>query len=180
MVNQSNLNKFNCIYDKTYSDILKYVVINCHNMNDVNDILQDTYLELWKILNKKDITENNIKSYLIGIAINKIKKHYTLIQRIRTISIFDKNDNDIEIIDTIKDNFDIEDIIIKNENWNLVWNYIKKKKNKDIPKIFYLHYKLELSIKEISNELGLNESYIKNLIYRTLKELYSLYGKGCN
>lgn len=173
MTSQNNLKKFNNIYDSTYSDILKYVIIKCHNINDANDIIQDTYLEFWKILNKKDIEEVNIKSYLIGIAINKIKKHYTLIDRIRTISIF----NDKEI--SIKSNINIEDLIIKNNDWDLIWKYIKNKKNQDIPKVFYLYYKLELSIKEISKELEVSESYVKNLIYRTLKELSTTFGKEC-
>ena len=173
MTSQSNLKKFNNIYDETYSDVLKYVIIKCHNINDANDIIQDTYLEFWKILNKKDIEEINIKSYLIGIAINKIKKHYTLIDRIRTISIF----NDKEI--SIKSNINIENLIIKNNDWSLIWEYIKNKKNQDIPKIFYLYYKLELSIKEISKELNVTESYVKNLIYRTLKELSTTFGKEC-
>ena len=173
MTSQNNLKKFNNIYDSTYSDILKYVIIKCHNINDANDIIQDTYLEFWKILNKKDIEEVNIKSYLIGIAINKIKKHYTLIDRIRTISIF----NDKEI--SIKSNINIEDLIIKNNDWDLIWKYIKNKKNQDIPKVFYLYYKLELSIKEMSKELEVSESYVKNLIYRTLKELSTTFGKEC-
>lgn len=173
MTSQSNLKKFNNIYDETYSDVLKYVIIKCHNINDANDIIQDTYLEFWKILNKKNIEEINIKSYLIGIAINKIKKHYTLIDRIRTISIF----NDKEI--SIKSNINIENLIIKNNDWSLIWEYIKNKKNQDIPKIFYLYYKLELSIKEISKELNVTESYVKNLIYRTLKELSTTFGKEC-
>ena len=173
MTSQSNLKKFNNIYEETYSDVLKYVIIKCHNINDANDIIQDTYLEFWKILNKKNIEESNIKSYLIGIAINKIKKHYTLIDRIRTISIF----NDKEI--SIKSNINIENLIIKNNDWSLIWEYIKNKKNQDIPKIFYLYYKLELSIKEISKELNVTESYVKNLIYRTLKELSTTFGKEC-
>lgn len=174
MTSQNSLKQFNNIYDKTYSDILKYVIIKCHNINDANDIIQDTYLEFWKILNKKDIEEINIKSYLIGIAINKIKKHYTLIDRIRTISIF----SDKEI--PIKSNINIEDLIIRNNDWNLIWKYIKNKKNQDIPKVFYLYYKLELSIKEISKELEVTESYVKNLIYRTLKELSTTFGKECD
>lgn len=173
MTSQSNLKKFNNIYEETYSDVLKYVIIKCHNINDANDIIQDTYLEFWKILNKKNIEESNIKSFLIGIAINKIKKHYTLIDRIRTISIF----NDTEI--SIKSNINIENLIIKNNDWSLIWEYIKNKKNQDIPKIFYLYYKLELSIKEISKELNVTESYVKNLIYRTLKELSTTFGKEC-
>lgn len=179
MTSQTSLEKFNSIYEQTYLDILKYIIIKCHNVNDANDIIQEVYLEFWKILNKKNI-EKNIKSYLIGIAINKIKKHYTLIGRFKTISIFDKKDKDIQLIDNLNNGIDIEDIVIKNEDWKHIWNYIKSKKNQNIPKIFYLYYVLELSIKDISIELQVSESYVKNIIYRTLKELCSLFGKECN
>lgn len=175
MASQINLEKFNDIYDKTYSDIMRYVIVKCHNINDVNDIIQDVYFELWKILNKKEVVETNIKSFLIGIAINKIKKHYSIVQKFKTISFFDKDSNDIELIDNIKSDIDIENLVIKNDDWNSVWKYLKNKKNQDIPKVFYLYYKLGLSLKEISNELDKSESYIKNLIYRTLKELSSNY-----
>ncbi len=177
MASQSNLYKFNNIYDNTYDDILKYIIIKCHNVNDANDILQETYLELWKILNRKELSENNIKSYLIGVALNKIKKHYTCLSKIKTISLFAKNDKDIELIETVEDDLNIENIVIKNDDWNNIWKYIKSKKNQDIPKVFYLYYRLELSIKEISNALKVNESYVKNLIYRTLKELCITFGK---
>ena len=158
-------------YDKTHLDLLKYVVIKCHNINETNDIIQEIYLELWNILNKKELSDINIKSYLIGIANNKIKKHFTLLQRIKTISLFEKNEKDIEIIESVKDKLNISDLIIKEDYWDRIWNYIKNKKNQDIPKVFYLYYKLEMPIKEISNYLKVNESYIKNLIYRTLHEL---------
>ena len=48
-------------------------------------------------------------------------------------------------------------------------------------KIFqkYLYYKEEMTIKEISKLLNTKESYIKNLIYRTLNEL-CLYFKECD
>lgn len=171
MASEFNLYKFNEIYDKTHLDLLKYVIIKCHDINDTNDIIQETYLEFWNILNRKELSNINIKNYIIGIANNKIRKHYTLLQKLKTISLFETNDKDIELIGIIKDDVSIDDIIIKEDNWNTIWKYIKSKKNQDIPKIFYLHYKLELSIKEISNYLNSSESYIKNLIYRTLHEL---------
>ena len=180
MASQSNLKIFNNIYDKTYYDILEYIIIKCHNVNDANDIIQEVYLEFWKILIKKDIDESNIKSYLIGIAINKIKKHYTLMQKIRTISIFDKSKNDIELINNLTGNINIEDMVIKKDEWEQVWSFVKNKRNQNIPKIFYLYYVRNLTIKDISNELHVSESYVKNIIYRTLKELCSLFGKECN
>lgn len=175
MTSQSNLYKFKSIYDETYSDVLKYVIIKCHNVNDANDILQETYLEFWKILNKKELLQSNIKSYIIGIAINKIKKHYTILEKLKTVSLFQENDKNIVLIDAIEDNLDIETLIIKNDDWDRIWKYIKNMKNQDIPKVFYLHYKLELSIKEIANILKVSESYIKNLLYRTLKELFATF-----
>ncbi len=178
MTSQTNLYKFNEIYDKTRLDLLKYVIIKCHNINDTKDIIQETYLELWKLINKKELSDTNIKSYLIGIANNKIKKHYTLLQKLKTVSLFATNNKDIELIDTIEDSIDINEIIIKEDNWNTIWKYLKCKKNEDIPKVFYLYYKLELSIKEIAKELQSSESYIKHLIYRTLRELQDNFGNG--
>ncbi len=180
MASELNLYKFNEIYDKTHLDLLKYVIIQCHNINDTHDIVQETYLELWNILNKKQLSDINIKSYLIGIANNKIKKHYTLLQKLKTISLFETNHKDITLIETIEDGMDINAFIIKEDCWNTIWKYIKSKKNQDISKVFYLYYKLELSIKEISKELNASESYIKHLIYRTLKELQKHFGNGGN
>lgn len=153
MTSRLNLYKFNEIYDKTYLDLLKYVVIKCHNINDTNDIMQEIYLEFWKILSKKEVSDINIKSYLIGIANNKIKKHYTFLQKVKIISLFETNDKDQELIETLEDGMNINEIIIQADNWDTIWKYIKSKKNQDIPKVFYLYYKLELSIKEISKEL---------------------------
>ena len=140
--------------------------------------MQETYLEFWNIINKKELSDINIKSYLIGIANNKIKKHYTLLQKFKTISLFEINDKDRELIETLEDGVNINEIIIQKDNWNTIWKFIKSKKNQDIPKVFYLYYKLELSIKEISKELQRSESYIKHLIYRTLQELQNNFGNG--
>lgn len=136
MASQSTLYKFNDIYDKTHLDLHKYVIIKCHNVNDANDIIQETYLEFWNIMNKKELSDSNIKSYLIGIANNKIKKHFTLLQRIKTISLFEKNEKDIEIIETVKDDLNINNLIIKEDYWNTIWNYIKIKKIKIYLKYF--------------------------------------------
>ena len=80
--------------------------------------------------------------------------------------------------DYIFDNKKI-DSLVQNE-WEKIWLYIKNKSNQNIPKIFYLYYNLDLTIKQISKELNLSESYVKNILYRTLKELYSKFNKECD
>lgn len=136
MTSQLNLYKFNEIYDKTYLDLLKYVVIKCHNINDTNDIMQEIYLEFWKILSKKEVSDINIKSYLIGIANNKIKKHYTFLQKVKIISLFETNDKDQELIETLEDGMNINEIIIQADNWDTIWKYIKSKKIKIFQRYF--------------------------------------------
>lgn len=176
MTIEESQKKFENIYKNTYQDILKYIVCHSNNIEDVNDILQETYLEFYRILERKTINEEKMKAFLIGVAKNKIKKYYGLFYKIKTYSLFSKNEQEIEWIETIKDDFDTLDFVINKEESKKVWEYIKKKKP-IVTKIFFLYYGLELAIKEISKELNINESNVKNILYRTLKELKETFGK---
>ena len=178
MIDQLNLKQFDSIYEKTYNQVRKYIVCNCSNMDDVNDIIQESYLELYNAI-KKNKNIENINKYLIGIAKNKIKRHYTILYRIRTISIFNKDNDETDLLDTIKNDYDLEEIIIKNDDIERIWNCLKTKKI-IIQKIFYLYYELDLTIKEISQVLCISESYTKNCLYRTLKELQEFLRKDCD
>ena len=96
MIDQETLKTFDEIYDKTYADILKYVICNCSNIEDVKDIVQNIYLELLKVLNNK-ITYNNVNAYIMGIAKNKVKEYYQFNYKAKIISLF-SNISLIEII----------------------------------------------------------------------------------
>lgn len=175
MIDQINLKKFNEIYDKTYSKVLKFVVCKCFDIEDVNDIVQETYIELYKKMTKiNDI--QNIESYILGIAKNRINKHYGLLYQFKTLSLNSKDNKEQELIENIPSNIDIENIIIKGVDLEIIWEELKKKKI-IIQKIFFLYYSLDFTITEIASELNLGESYIKNCLYRTLKELQKFIGK---
>ncbi len=160
------LNEFNEVYNKTYDLVLKYVVCKCNNIDDVNDIIQDIYISLYKQLLKHNDIEN-INNYVIGIAKNKINKYYGLSYKIK--NLFTKTE-----INNLKNNINIEKNIIDKNNLEEIWKYLKNK-NIIIFKIFYLYYVESLTIKEISNHLNINESIVKNHLYRTLKELKNIY-----
>ena len=178
MVDQLNLKQFNRIYEETYNQVLKYIVCKCSDMEDVNDIIQETYIEVYKAIVKKKKIENYEK-YIIGIAKNKVNKYYTFVYRLQNISIFTNKKDDKELLDNIKSDIDIEEIIIKINDTEKIWKYLKTKKIV-IQKVFYLYYELDLTIKEIAKELNIGESYTKNCLYRTLKELQEFLGKDCD
>ena len=102
-----------------------------------------------------------------------------MLYKFKTISIFNSNNTDFEVINNIHDDINIENIILENDDIEEIWKYLRNKKI-NIQKIFYLYYNLDFTIKEIAQELHLSESYIKNGLYRTLKELQEVLGKDCD
>ena len=178
MVDQETLNTFDKLYYDTYQDVLKYIVINCSNIDDVKDIIQNVYLDVLKKLGNKNIKLN--KSYIIGIAKDKIKDYYCFNYKVKITSLFSgiRDSKDINLVDTLDANIDIEKIIIEKQDINFIWRYLKKQKAV-IAKIFFLYYYMDYNIKDISLELHINESNVKNYLYRTLNKLNSLMkGKG--
>ena len=167
MTSLKALNTFDKYYYETYNDISKYVVCNCNNIEDVKDIIQSIYLEVYKkVLKEPQI--NNCHVYIMGIAKHKVKDYYRFKYKVKITNLF--NNDDKNIIDNISSNINIEESFLEKENIEKIWKYLKRKKV-IISKIFYLYYYTGYSIKEISKVLEISESNIKNYLYRTLKEL---------
>lgn len=141
------------------------LVLKCSNIDDVADIIQNVYLDVYKRLYKnKEIT----KTYIIGIAKNKVRDYYRFNYKAKFVSLF--SSKEMPLIDSIPSDIDIEKSMSIKYDTQLVWDYLKSK-NVIISKIFYLYFKLELTLKEISEELGISISNVKHYLYRTLKEL---------
>lgn len=166
MIDQETLNIFDKLYNETYKDILKYVVCNCSNMEDVKDIIQDIYVAILKKISK--INEKNYKSYILGIARNKVRDYYRFKYRVKTIKL-----ENIEI----KSDVDIETFVLISDDIDKIWNFLKSK-NVIIFKIFYLYYYCDTSLKNISLMLNISQSNVKNYLYRTLKQLNTYLKKG--
>lgn len=168
MIDQEALKTFDELYNETYSNVLRYVVINCSNAEDIRDIVQNVYLELLHVLNKRKKI-NDYVSYIIGITKNKVNEYYRFKYKVKFIDLFSKKE-DINLLENVPDKIDLEDIVIRNEDMSFIWEFLKNKKI-IIFKIFYLYYFNDLSIKTIAKELDITESNVKHYLYRTLNEL---------
>ena len=176
MIDHKTLKSFDKLYEDSYRSVLKYVICNCSNLEDVKDIIQNVYFEVLKNY-EKEIEINNVNSYIIGIARNKVKEYYRFKYKEKIVSFFSKKD-DLELIDNVPSDLDVQKDFLKKEDLKDIWKFLKKK-NILISRIFYLYYYDDMSIKEISKELNVSESNVKNHLYRTLKELrIVLEGKG--
>ena len=95
MSTQLSLKNFEELYNSTYKQTLNYIVCKCSNIEDVNDLLQDTYIELYKILQrKKYIVLENCQNYVIGIAKKRIQRHYGVLYQLKAYSVWNNSDGE--------------------------------------------------------------------------------------
>lgn len=178
MNNRKNLEKFNEIYNQTYQNTIKYIVLHCNNLDDINDLIQDTYLEVYKNVSRSKVKKVQYnKAYVIGITKNIMKKYYKFKRKNNNMLLYQ---NEEDVIETFTDvNIDIELDFITKENIEEIWKYIENK-NIKIAKIFYSYYHLDMKLSDIAKDMELNESTVKSYIYRTIKELQQIFGKECD
>lgn len=171
------LKEFEIIYNQTYNKTLRFVICKCSNLDDVNDILQESYTELYKALKDKKKIDDK-QAFIIGIARNKLRNLYTEKNRLKTTPIYRSSNNEEKLIE-MPDETDIEVDYINKNNIDDIWKYLK---DKDIntAKIFYLYFVQDMKIKEIAASLDKGESDIKNKLFRTLKSLKQRFGDVSN
>ena len=115
MIDQKTLDEFSKIYDETYNDVLRYVVCKCSNISDVEDIIQNIYLDVYKKL------PNISKSYIMGISKNKVNDYYRYNYKRKILEMFSKEEIEVDY----KSDVDIESATIMKYDVELVWKYLK-------------------------------------------------------
>lgn len=172
---------FNRVYDRTYNKISAYVIAKCSNIEDISDILQEIYLEFYRIILKKGCSYvKNEEALLMKLARAKVYKHYSLLEKMklhlpRPVREAKRDEGDVQDIHHGHvDESSFNNLVIQE-----VWEVLKGKPEQ-IQKIFYLYYYCDLKLREISAVLNLGESNVKHKLYRTLQEIRKAYAKeGC-
>ncbi len=166
---------FNEIYESTYKLALQYVLAKCGTLADIKDILQEIYLELYLILQKKG--SGYIKKpdkFVLKLAKCKVYRHYTLAQRLNRMLPLSISDMQEEELPAEEESIGLEERAVERELLDTVRTYLNAKPELT-RKIFYLYYSMELTIPEIAALLKVKESFVKNRLYRTLGEIRGFY-----
>ncbi len=164
---------FNEIYDATFAGVRKFVAAKCTDTAYLSDILQEIYLEYYKLLLYKGRAYvKNDRAMLFKIAKRKIYAYYSLKEKLkRFLPLGNRNvdgeeyeDEDILREDDTFDGF-FEEMEAK-RIWGCIETYPA-----DIRKICYLYFYEEMSLAEIAEATGYGLSAVKNKLYRTLREI---------
>ena len=177
MVDPNITSRFNELYDSTQKAVLTFVTAKCRNTADIQDIVQETYVELYLLLIKRGVNYiQNANAIVLHIAKQKLSRHYTLTDRLRTFLPLTVNNDDgdeMPLSDCEADSFLTEDFIVN----QIILDEIKhllQTKPQDVKKVFYLFYEAGQTIPEIAKILSISESNVKHKLYRTLKEIRTL------
>ena len=169
---------FNNIYDRTYNKTALYVISKCGNTDDIADILQEIYLELYSVIVKKgEGYILNEDAFLVKIAKAKIYRHYSLAQKLRRYLPYPSS-RPVEV-QPMPGNPHPLAVDIAGVNAAMVgevWQILKSKPQQT-QKIFYLYYYCGLKLGEICTELNMSQAKVKHKLYRTLGEIRMTYGK---
>ena len=82
MINQNTLKIFDDLYDKTYKNVLKYVVCNCSNVEDIKDIIQNIYIEILNKVQKGNVYSWDKETGLVNKLDNNYKTYKIILFRV--------------------------------------------------------------------------------------------------
>lgn len=160
------------IYDETYPIVVRYVVSKIDNISNVNDIVQNIYMNFYKTFSKKRNYIENYKYFIIDLSKKEMYKYYRFREKTKN-NMLEIDFSELQNI--IKSPEIIEIDFINKQNREKVWSEVKKMELVT-QQILVLHYLEELSIKDVAKILELNENTVKTKIYRSISILKERIG----
>jgi len=157
--------RFDEIYDSTNKAALAFIIAKCGRTDDIGDIFQDTYMELYQLLRKRGAEYvTNEKALVLKIARRKIARYYSLLKRLRLfVSMYTVSDDgeEIPLSDLEVSAFLSEDFTASHTELEAAREFLYSKPE-DVQRVFYLMYDVGLTIPEIAQALSISESNVKN------------------
>lgn len=150
---KNSINKVIEIYTPYLSTVIYNMVGNGLPKEDVEEIVSDVFVMLWKNAEYIELSKGTLRSYMAAIARNFALKRLNKKKDYTTL-------DDVEL--PVEDNYrDITDTI-----WDAVMSL-----GKPDNEIFVRYYKFDEKLKDISKATGLNISTIKTKLWRGKRKL---------
>jgi len=157
------------IYAQTSSYLIKYITVKCRCMEDIQDILQNTYLGFIDTVQRHGYTNIfNPKHYLLRIAKREVAKFYG--DKTKHDNVIIASTNDDNYVERDLDGFLEQDFCTEDGFTVEIWDRIQCMGTLTA-KIFTLRFAYNETIEKISEQLEISPSNVKNLLYRGIKLL---------
>lgn len=154
-------------YGRYIYKIIENMAVQYLSKEDIEEIISDTFLVLWKNRDKLD-TSKELSPYIAGITKNLVKEKSRVINIHSDISDYENIIQDLAKIDMICE---------QREKISIIDQTVKKMKKTDI-EIFELYYYSSMKISEIATILNISEFSIKSKLFRIREKIKKELLKG--
>lgn len=150
---------FRDVYESTYRDLLRYIVIKTRRADDAEDIMQQSYTSFFRRITRRGHRDiENPKAFLVAIANTELKKYY----RFRIL----RRTHECEANDSLtQDDGDLSAACSDRALTDRVWELVRTASG-DSYRAFVLHYSFGMSLTEIAAALDTTEAAVKSRLYR--------------
>lgn len=151
---------FDRVYETTYRPLLKYAIIHLSDPTDAEDALQNVYLSFYRRIERYGHLDVLFpKAFLLKMLKREIIERYAEREKhaVRLLEDVpeDRLRDDLFFEDGVLDRALAREILAK-----------AKKLPRETYRIFVLYYGYELTISEISKELGMGAEAVKSRLFR--------------
>lgn len=166
MVNsQKNIKPvFDDVLTEYYRYILRFVSKQVNNIEDAKDLTQDIFIKAYNNYTRYNPKKASVKTWLFTIANNHIINFWKN-------SYNSKKHTFGYDINLIQSDEDILEKVIQEEDVNIILSLMEKHLNKRNRKIMNLYFFSELSPKEISESLQMNQKTVSNVISLSINKI---------
>ncbi len=165
---------FHRLVDHFQPEIYRMLYYRTRSKLDAEDLTQDVFLRAFKHLGRLQSKEV-FRSWLYRIAVNRANDHF---RKKRFRALFGNVSVDDEIFhetEELAEPPQAADRLERKEFWQQVERMLEVLSRME-REVFMLRFFDQLSLKEITEALGKNESTVKTHLYRALKKIKTAFG----
>ncbi len=166
--------RFNRIYEETRSDLLRYLWVRTNAAPDAEDLFQEIYRKFYIRLSRSVLPILDPKRYLFTIAKKELSRYY--LHRAKRAEA----EQPMETLpDVPSEEAPIDERLLTEERKDAVWRLLQSEPELN-RRIFVLFYACDRSQKEIGEALGLDETAVRQRLYRTRQRICQKLESECS
>ena len=151
---------FDRVYETTYRSLLKYAIVHLSDPTDAEDAVQIVYLDFYRRIQRYGHLDVLFpKAFLLKMLKREIISQYAEREKRNLRSLEDVPE------ERLKDDLIFEDGVLDRALAHDILAEAKKLP-RETYRVFVLYYGYELSISEISKELGIGTEAVKSRLFR--------------
>lgn len=154
---------FKEIYEAYYKRVYNYVSYRINNHHDTGDLVSQVFERVIQKYSAFDPGRSGLEAWLIGIARNTVTDYFRSQKKNFSISLE-------HVIDFITGKGQPEEVIVINENNASLVKALAKLSKKE-RHIVALKYAAELKNTDIAEVMGISDSNVGVILFRSLKKL---------